>query len=290
MRKFMISIFIITSLSAYSGTFNMMDYDPRALSIGGATVAFPYMGGAIITNPANAGYFKGKEFTGMFGKYQDFPIYNGLLNYVVEDNGVAAGGLYWEYTGYKLYDNNFNWSENLIGYSLGKKFGWHLSLGLGIKLLFVNSDFEGGKAFGWAIDFGATGDMLNTLYWGVSLHNLYSRLKWDTGKMEKLPMEYSFGLSVLHLWDRVSLAFQMDGSNGLSSISGGLELWIVRNWLAIRGGVVEKLLAPYRAIPTAGFTISIPSGKNVLSLNYAAIYDNEVLGFVQRFSLNVYRF
>ncbi len=290
MKKFFIGILIIATLSAYSGTFNMVNYDPRALSLGGATVAFPSIGGAIISNPANAGYFRGKEFTGMFGKYQEFPIYNGLLNYVVEDNGVAAGGLYWEYTGYKLYDNDFNWSENLIGYSIGKKFGWHLSLGMGIKLLFVNSDFDGGKAFGGAIDVGATGDMLNTFYWGVSLHNLYSRLKWDTGRKEKLPFGYSFGISVLNLWDRLSLSLQINGSGGLESAGGGVELWIVKNWFAVRGGSIEKIAEPSRTIPTIGFTIALPSGKNILSLNYAAIYDNEVLGFVQRLSLNVYWF
>ncbi len=290
MKKLWISIFIITGLSAFSGTFNALNYDPRSLSIGGADVAFPGIGGAIISNPANAGYFKGKEFTGMFGKYQDFPIYNGLLNYVVEDNGVAAGGLYWEYTGYKLYHDDFNWSENLIGYSLGKKFGWHLSLGLGIKLLFVNSDFEGGKAFGGAIDVGATGDMLNTLFWGISVHNLYSRLKWDTGRKEKLPLEYSFGLGILQLWDRLSLSFQINGANGLESAGGGIEMWIVKNWFALRVGLIDKIVVPSREIPTAGFTISIPSGKNVLSLNYAAIYDEEILGFVQRLSLNVYRY
>ncbi len=287
MKKFLL---ILIAFGLHAATFDMVNFDPRVLAMGGVSVFNVYSGGGIITNPANAGYFKGKEFTAMFGKLSDFPVYNGLINYDVEDNGVAAGGLYWQYSGYRLYDNEYNWSENMIGYAIGKKFSWHLSLGMGIKILSVGSNFEKGKAFGGSVDVGATGDVLGSFFWGVSLKNLYSRLKWDTGRKEKLPMELNLGFGFLNIWDRFSAGLELKSKNGIESVGFGMEFWVVKGWFALRGGAIQKIVEPSRTIPTAGFTVSVPSGKNVISINYGASFDQQVVGFIHRLSLNIYRY
>lgn len=287
MKRFLL---LLITFHLYAGTFDMDNFDPRALSMGGVSVFNVFSGGGVLVNPANAGYFEGKEFTAMFGKYSDFPVYNGLINYDVEDNGLAAGGLYWQFTGYSLYDNEYSWSENMIGYVIGKKIGGHLSLGMGIKILSVGSDFEQGKAFGGAIDIGATADIFKSFYLGVSMRNLYSRLRWDTKRVEKLPLDLNLGFGFLRLWNRFSTGLELRSKNRIESIGFGMELWVVKNWLALRGGVVQKVMEPSRTIPTMGFGIGIPTGKNVISVNYGASFDQEVIGFIHRLSLNIYRY
>ncbi len=283
-------IFLLLIAGAlFGGTFEMEMYDPRSLALGGACVALPTMSAGVVINPAIAGYFKGKEFIGSYGKYRDFPIKNGFLGYTVEDNGVAAGGLFWHYTGFRVYDS-YDWSENQISYAVAKKIGWHFSLGLTAKLLFVSSDFENGKASGMGLDLGFIGDVNGMFFYGMSVVNATSKLNWDTGRKEKLPTSIITGFSIAHAFDRLSASFQLKFSGEFEYVSSGLELWLSKDVLALRIGGIYHLIEPSRFVPTGGLSVAVPAGKTNVGVEFGFLYDQQVAGFIERLGLKVFRF
>ncbi len=285
--KRVIFVFMAGTLFAWNGTFNTEMYDPRSLALGGACVALPTISAGVILNPAVAGYFRGKEFIASYGRFRDFPVRNGLLGYTVEDNGVAAGGLFWHYTGFKVYDT-YDWSENQISYAVAKKIGWHFSLGLSLKLLFVSSDFENGKASGTAADVGFLGDINQIFFYGMSVVNAVSRLNWDTGRKEKLQTGVISGFSIV--FNRLNLGVQLKFSGEFEYVSSGLEVWLARDVLALRLGGKYHLVEPSRLVPTGGLSVAVPAGKSNVSAEFGFLYDEKVTGFIERLGIRVFRF
>jgi len=183
-------------------------------------------------------------------------------------------------------------SNLLLEGGVAKKFGSHLSVGLGLK--FLHSNLAGLKASGYGVDAGAMVDLAGRLLTlGAAVQNVGRMGAMGDGGTEKLPTTYRGGLALRPL-DKVNVRALLS-VEGRGSVDGdpvlqtGAEIGLgpVQKCVLFRGGY-QKSDVFKELGEDIGFSFGFGLRLSSLQIDYALIPYGS-LGNTQRFSLT-YRF
>ncbi len=271
------------------GSFVISGFDARSAALGGAFVSFASGPQSAYWNPAGLGMFKGRAFTGTYGRVGDFPVFYGFFSLVQGNEGLGGGALTWEYLGTKI-NGETAWNEHTLAYAWGYPVLSWLSVGLRLKGLFVHNDLElRSDAKGWGVDASLLLTPISFLRIGATLWDAASRLSWATGEKESLVPTYQAGASLILLDGAYVFIAEAKGEQGdaLTDVKLGNELWLFK-MLALRLGLQRKMgEEDTRNIWSAGAGFRVERGAVAYVLNYAYVNDKEVLGQTHKISFNL---
>jgi len=236
--------------SITAGAFASYPVSVRGAGMGGTYTAVVNRTGATYHNPAMLGFAETRS-AGM--SYADLSslglVRNVFLEYQQPDRGYGASGLYWNWRGTEVEGpegiGKLGYAENAIAYAIGRKIGDYVAIGAAVKGYFITTDIEqaGGKGGGLDLALYAVPDPFTTV--GLLVRNAFSRVEWDTGLGDNLPLEIEAGASYLML-DQLLAAAEIRFERGhYSSFGVGAEYELVRETVQARGGITHKFDRTY---------------------------------------------
>lgn len=254
-----------------AGAFASFPVSVRGAGMGGTYTAVVRRTGAAYHNPAWLGYADTRS-AGL--SYADLSslglVRNVYLEYVQPDKGYGASGIYWNWRGTTVEGpggiGELGYAENTVCYALGKRLGDYLSAGVAVKGYFISTDIvdTGGKGAGLDLALYAEPDPFSTV--GVVLRNALSRLSWDSGLSDGLPMEIDLGGSYLIVEGLLAAAELHFERGHYGSFGAGAEYEILPETFFIRGGVTRRF---DRTTPSFGLGYQ----REVFRFDYAAEID-----------------
>jgi hypothetical protein len=257
--------------SVTSGAFASYPVSVRGAGMGGVYAAVVENLGGAYHNPARLGYTTGRQ-TGI--SYADMSglglVRNVYLEYVQPDNGYGAAGLYWNWRGTDVEgpggEGELGYAENTLSYGLGKRLGDYVAVGAAVKAMFITTDIEdaGGKGGGVDLALYVQPDPWTTV--GLVIRNAFSRVEWDTGLGQKLPVEIEAGGTYLIIDGLIAAAELRFERGHFNSFAVGAEYVLMPKMVTARAGLTHRFDRTYPAFGL-GFT---PSNFRI---DYAAEID-----------------
>lgn len=236
-----------------AGSFLKLGAGARATGMSDAFVAVADDATAAYWNPAGLAQLSSREFTGMYSDLGLDRPFN-FLNYA-HPLGKGAVGVSWVNSGtdYTRYGKNpknqedkegtGDWGNNMFIISYGRNLGPKLSLGLNGKFLAVkmddvNGDEKSADGIGW--DVGLLASPIERFSFGVVLADLgISKLEWDSGAKDNVPMKLKAGLAYRPLKRNdllLAASFVRNFDEDITRLDMGTEYKIIAD-LALRAGV-----------------------------------------------------
>jgi len=280
------------SLNSVATAFAPIESSARATAMGGAYTALSNDANGVLWNPAGLAYMSHRQISAMYANlYGIDNLSNSFVSYAQPDRGSGAAGLVFTNTSVDLGDDEERYSETMLGYTYAKRIGRIASMGLTLKGLLVRSDIKNsetdkkGDAGGGGFDVGVIVRPFTDLAFGFSVRDAYSKIKWEGGADDKLPMQFRLGLaatpvSVPGLAAVCDLAGDEDTPVYDLAIGGE---YTIRNILSLRAGLSRVLPdKESRTIPSFGLGVLFYS----IQFNYAYTDDGNI-GSTSRFDLKI---
>ena len=212
----------------YAGSFLRMGAGSRSNALGNAGVADRSSGFSFYYNPSAVAFAEGKIIGLSYGFMSLDRKFN-VLSYsmrVPPEAGLSIAiintGL-GSFTGYNSLgeeDGSIEQWANGIYFNFAKRFGEKLSLGLSLKYVRedINYDEYDYNASGWGFDFGAMYVLTDKITLGGAIRDIRSKLKANTSKIfefggttiDEFPLVYDLGLKYItpYSWLRVLYDFE----------------------------------------------------------------------------------
>jgi len=255
--------------------------------MGGAYAAIAERNGAPYHNPAWMGF---ADLHSVGVSYADLNslglVRNIYLDYVQPDKGYGASGLYWNWRGTEVEGpggvGELGYAENTLCYAIGKRVGRYLAVGAAAKAYFITTDIEdtGGKGGGLDLALYATPDPFSTVAFVV--RNALSKVAWDTGLKDNLPLELEIGGSYYVLDELVVVVEIRYERNHYSAFTLGGEYTVKPELFFIRGGLTRRF---DRTSPSFGLGFRLDK----IRIDYAAEIDpgNSGLGTTHKLGMSL---
>ncbi|HPN30568.1 MAG TPA: hypothetical protein PKY81_06385 [bacterium] len=241
-----VTIIIISSIAAGLPAFagdglsgSRFVYGARPIGMSNAFTAMDGDINSVSYNPAGIATISKNIFSTYYtnpGQFKWYKQYNLSLaipaKFGVSVLSYSGNDISFNYDDINPNWDNLSWLETSLMYSIGVKLNQQSLIGLNIDYSRVKSNVRDGGAKGVSFDVGYIGILNDDLSVGVSLKNLYSRKKWDSGKSEDEDLEYRFGFRY-DILDRWNLLGDLTGvkSETLKSINVGSEFIV---WESVR--------------------------------------------------------
>ncbi len=236
---------LAASSSITAGAFASLPVSVRGAGMGGVYTAITTKSGSAYHNPAWMG-FADTRSAGI--SYVDISslglVRNIYIDYVQPDRGYGASGLYWNWRGTEVEGpggiGELGYAENTFCYALGKRIGQYVAVGVALKGYIISTDIEDTGGMGGGLDLAlyAQPDPFTTV--GLVVRNALSRISWDTGLSDNLPVEIEIGASYLVL-DELLAASELRFERGdYASFALGGEYAILPEVFFIRGGLTRR--------------------------------------------------
>lgn len=260
------------SSSITAGAFASLPVSVRGAGMGGASAAITTRSGAAYHNPASMGFADTRSAGISYADISSLGLVRNIyLDYMQPDRGYGASGLYWNWRGTEVEGpggiGELGYAENTFCYALGKRIGQYLAVGVGVKGYIISTDIEeaGGKGGGLDLALYVQPDPFTTV--GLVVRNALSRISWDTGLSDNLPVELEIGASYLIL-DELLAALELRFERGdYASFALGGEYAILPEVFFVRGGLTRRF---DRTSPAFGLGFNHPSFR----VDYAAEIDS----------------
>lgn len=223
----------------------------RATGMSDAFIAVADDATAAYWNPAGLAQLSSREFTGMYSDLGLDRVFN-FMNYA-HPLGQGAVGVSWVNSGIKDYELRLDGSKdpiatgdmgnNMFILSYGRNLGPKLSVGVNGKFLAEKMDDVAGKeqsadGIGW--DIGVLASPIERFSLGVVLADLgLSKLEWDSGAEDEVPMKLKAGVAYRPLKSNALLmaaSFMRNFDQDVTRLDMGTEYEILAD-LALRAGV-----------------------------------------------------
>jgi len=275
------------SSSITAGAFAGLPVSVRGAGMGGAYSVVATGSGSAYHNPAWMGFAETRSAGISYADLSSLGLVrNVYLDYVQPDRGYGASGLYWNWRGTEVEGpggiGELGYAENTLCYALGKRIGQYVAVGVALKGYIISTDIEdaGGKGGGLDLALYAEPDPFTTV--GLLVRNALSRISWDTGLSDNLPVEIEIGVSYLIL-DELLAASELRFERGdYASFAIGGEYAILPEVFYIRGGLTRRF---DRTSPAFGLGFNHAGFR----LDYAAEIDSghAGLGTTHRVGMNL---
>ena len=275
------------SSSITAGAFASLPVSVRGAGMGGAYAAVATRSGAAYHNPAWMGFAETRSAGISYADLSSLGLVrNVYLDYVQPDRGFGASGLYWNWRGTDVEGpggiGELGYAENTFCYAIGKRIGQYVAVGVALKGYIISTDIEdaGGKGGGLDLALYAEPDPFTTV--ALVVRNAFSRISWDTGLSDNLPVEIEIGVSYLIL-DELLAACELRFERGdYASFAIGGEYAILPEVFFVRGGLTRRF---DRTSPAFGLGFNHSSFR----VDYAAEIDSghAGLGTTHRGGMNL---
>lgn len=257
--------------SVTAGAFASYPVSVRGAGMGGVYSAVVEDLGGAYHNPARLGFIDsraaGISYADMSGLGLVRNIY---LEYLQPDNGYGAAGIYWNWRGTDVEgpggEGELGYAENTVSYGLGKRLGEYVAIGAALKGYFISTDIDDAGGKGGAVDLALfiRPDPWTTV--GLVVRNALSRVEWDTGLGDNLPVEIEAGASYLIIDGLLGAAELRFERGHYNSFSIGAEYVLMPGMFTVRGGLTNRFDRTYPAFGL-GFT------PGTFHIDYAAEVD-----------------
>ncbi|MBP7651813.1 hypothetical protein KA977_00230 [Candidatus Dependentiae bacterium] len=214
-------------------------YGARPIGLSNAFTAMDGDVNGVSYNPAGIATISKNIFSTFYtnpGQFKWYKQYNLSVaipaKFGVSVLSYSGNDISFDYTDINPNWDKLNWLESSLMYSIGLKLNQQSLLGLNIDYSRVKSNVDGGGAKGLSFDIGYIGMINNDFSVGISLKNLYSSKKWDTGKNEDEDLEYRFGIRY-DILDRLNILGDITGvkTETLKTLNVGSEFIV---WESVR--------------------------------------------------------
>ncbi len=286
-------VFSLCGSKGFAGVFDKGGFSgigARPIGLGGAFSTIADSGDAIFYNPAGLVQVLRPEVSGMGavlanGKEDQFE-----LAYVQPFGDQLA----WAFAMQQLSFNDISQNERIFygTFATPLAIDKSISFGVNIKLLSVDSSSPGFQASGLGLDMGFLYHLpiLNPRYGkqinlGLSAEDLDTKIKWQAGNEDQIPLRVRGGFSYEFTDDLVT-AFEFSDFNDPNLgahhtlLLAGIEGWFFEDQLGLRTG--------YAAFQTLDgqFTAGISYRSKTWGIDYAYIGHAQFLGSSHRISAN----
>ena len=279
------------------GAFLQLGHGARLHGLGSAGVAMLRDDAAAYWNPANLAWLQRQNgVTLMHADILD-QIDDGYDSFSFaraagERLGEASQPLRPSRFGYGLFLSHLgftfasgrDWSENVFQFAAAMAVNNYASVGMAIKGLQANNDFDNADGEGIGLDLGLTVLVFDRLTAVIVGRDVWTRVHWDTGRWETSEpvVTAGFELRPAQRWNvETDLSLRQ---GGLHTAAGGVECQVYRDLFWLRGGATFVVPGESRLYPSAG--VGVRYSRFVL--DYGAAFDEEEsLGIGQRVSLRV---
>jgi hypothetical protein len=257
--------------SVTAGAFASYPVSVRGAGMGGVYSPLVENLGAAYHNIARLGFTEGRSAGLSYGDMGGLGLArNVYLEYTQPDNGYGSAGLYWNWRGADVEgpggEGELGYSENTLSYGLGKRFGDYVAVGVAVKAMFISTDIDdaGGKGGGVDLALFVKPDPWTNV--GLVIRNAFSRMEWDTGLGQNLPVEIEAGATYLII-DGLLAAAELRFERGhFNSFAVGAEYVLMPELATARAGITHRFDRTYPA-----FGLGFTPGK--FKLDYAAEID-----------------
>ena len=279
------------------GAFLPLGHGARTHALGNAAVGLMRDDGAIYWNPANLAWLQ--QTTGFTFMHAD--LLEGMGDgYNTLSFGRATGarlGLSQQQLrparwGYGVFlgrlgvefPSGKTWAENTITFGVALALNNFTSIGVGLKALVANNDFESADGSGAGFDLALTVLVLERLTLAMVGRDVWTRVRWDTSTWETLKPSVTLGLELrpAPAWtSEVDFIFRQ---GTLQATAIGLEWETFRDLLWLRGGLYVLRPGDSRLAPSTGAGVRFSR----MVLDYGVRFDEEdAQGIGHRVSLRV---
>ena len=275
------------SSSITAGAFASLPVSVRGAGMGGTYAAIATKSGAAYHNPAWMGFAETRSAGISYADLSSLGLVRNIyLDYVQPDRGFGASGLYWNWRGTEVEGpggiGELGYAENTFCYALGKRIGQYVAVGVALKGYIISTDIEdtGGKGGGLDLALYAEPDPFTTV--GLVVRNALSRISWDTGLSDNLPVEIEIGVSYLILDELVAASELRFERGDYASFALGGEYAILPEAFFVRGGLTRRF---DRTSPSFGLGFN----HKTFRVDYAAEIDSghAGLGTTHRLAMNL---
>ncbi len=273
--------------SVTAGAFASYPVSVRGAGMGGVYGPVVENLGGAYHNPARLGFVDtragGISYADMSGLGL---VRNVYLEYVQPDRGYGAAGMYWNWRGTEVEGpggvGQLGYAENTLSYALGKRIGEYVAVGVALKGYFISTDIAeaGGKGGGLDLALFIRPDPWTTV--SLVVRNAISRVEWDTGLGDNLPVEIEAGASYLIIDGLLAAAELRFERGNYNSFAIGAEYVLMPGVVTGRGGFTRRF---DRTNPSFGLGFT----PGTFHIDYAAEIDagGNGLGTTHRLGMSV---
>jgi len=279
------------------GTFLNLGHGARLHGLGTAGIALLRDDGAAYWNPANLAWIPHQNgVTLMHADILD-QIDDGYDSFSF---GRTAGerlgdekqplrptrwgyGAFVSHLGFTFGSGN-GWSENTFLFAAAAALSNYSTVGVGLKGLQAQNDFESADGEGVGLDLALTVLVFEKLTAAIVGRDVWTRVHWETSTWETLRPAVTVGVEY-----RPGARWHVMGDcvlrqSLLDTAALGVELQPYRDVLWLRGGITSRSPGESRIYPSAGAGVRFSR----LVLDYGVAFDDdESLGIGQRVSLRL---
>jgi hypothetical protein len=280
------------------GAFLALGHGARAHGLGGAGAALQRDDASVYWNPANLAWLARRNGVTLAHAVLIPEIHDGYetVSFArsqgrrlgAEDQALRptrwGWGLFVSHLGFDFESGN-GWSENVLVLGAAVAANNYMTLGIGLKALQLGNDFHEGGADGAGFDLGLSLLVLDRLTAAVVGRDVWTRVNWDTGKLETLDPSLTIGFEYRPFGRWAGEADFVFRQGAAQSTALGVEWQPFRDVLWLRGGLTFIAPGGSRAYPSTGAGVRF--GRFVL--DYGVSFDEEdALGVGQRVSLRAW--
>jgi hypothetical protein len=254
---------------AQGGAFLQLGHGARAHGLGGGGIAMMRSDVAAYWNPANLAWLQ-KQNSITFMHANILPGVDDGYNTLSAARGFGqrlgfesqrlrptrgAYGVFFSHMGFP-FDSGKEWSENVLKLSTALALNGYTSVGVGVKFLQANNDFESANGRGFGVDVAFALHVTERLRAALVARDLWTRIEWDTNTHEVVHRTFGAGLEY-SLW-RVSLVTDwVMRQKATERFILGAEVDLYREMLVVRGALTALLPGESRSWPSAGVGLSL---------------------------------
>lgn len=238
--KYLIIILIITvicSANVYSSlsiTGQSMYYGVRAAGLAGAFTAVNKDATGISYNPAAISGIERNYISAIYTRdlysfdfiNQNFLSFSFPIGDFYHSIAVFNTNLKYDFTEIFNFDS-LDWRESNYSYTLAFDLGRKNYLGITAGYTKISNNITKGNASGYNFNVGYIGNISKDLTFGMSVNNLVSNKKWDSGLKEKEILGFRSGIKY-SISNRADFLFDFDGSKDefAKTLHIGGEYWL----------------------------------------------------------------
>jgi len=269
------------------GVFTRIGVGARAMGMGRAFTAIADDASSAYWNPAGLGALTMTEVMGNVSILSMDRRYNyAAVAFPLKTMGTI--GISWinlnvgeieERNEWNQIGEIFSNSEN--GYYLSWGFPFNEMIHIGGSAKYLTHNLAGYHSTGFGFDAGILVEPFETLRVGASVHDLFTKVKWDTdsGFEETYPFAVRIGGAYSPVNYPVTVGFEMGQiQNQKYSYHAGIEAILIYG-IGFRLGLDNGKFA-------AGGTVSVPWGKNAFQTDYSLSQDPIDHTYVYRVSVS----
>ena len=272
-------LFVLTScahsydyLRVTDSGFTTLPVSARALGMGASFVPVADDYSACYYNPAGLTLLTthqiGSMYTDLYGMRL---LGHSFISYAEPDTGMGSGAISWSHLSANLEPEEWScdvWAYSYANYLFNKERYPLRSWGINAKYIRQITPYEDASGYSFDIGYLSRGEKISL---GICIQDIFSRIDWETGHTDTLPLNVMAGIS----FNMDSLLISLSADSSTTDVPRNLRIgleWKLGERIFLRGGLVKKFQQDENRIYSAGIGFKTNVGTaSYLSFDYAFV-------------------